>query len=137
MCSETNTKKTTTMDKMKPDQPKKPEPTDHEDEPELANLPSLKMHERAFRAVRRRALTVFEEFEEDSSVTVKFVRRDDRLWAIVRCDDDRIPTVIWNQDVIEFGHVVDYEIMEMWMDEKLRDAFLEFCTPDAKADPSP
>lgn len=67
---------------------------------------------RAFRRVRERAVEVLETFEAETSVTIRLVMEDDRLFAVVRTDDDaKDPVVIWNEaDVDGYNHV-----REVWL----------------------
>ena len=67
---------------------------------------------RGFRRVRERAVEVLETFEAETPVTIRMIMEDDRLFAVVRTDDDaKDPVVIWNEaDVDGYNHV-----KEVWL----------------------
>lgn len=67
---------------------------------------------RGFRRVRERAVEVLETFEAETPVTIRMIMDEDRLFAVVRTDDDgRDPVVIWNEaDVDGYNYV-----REVWL----------------------
>jgi len=62
--------------------------------------------------VRERAVEVLETFESETPITIRMIMSDDRLFAVVRTDDDaEDPVVIWNEaDVDGYNHV-----REVWL----------------------
>jgi len=87
--------------------------------------PAINDMESAIQRLKMQSVSIMDDFESETPVTIKFVRCQDRFWALIRTDDDCVPVILWTS--YENGQ---WAVNEVWMDADVTKELCKFCLPN-------